>query len=145
MGKEKGEEGEIVVDKPLALMAYLMSTRHPPGEENKKMALIELYEDNGGNLYIVDAEGNIIPDLECANSTFLEDAASVDDWKEPDRYITDSRHHLGDNIADYDTETGKILLYRCPGAAGSKYLGIDPDSDAETVEEIADEIGAVVS
>lgn len=106
------------------------------------MALIELYEDNAGGLYIVDADGNIIPNLEFAASTFAEDAPCVDEWKEEDMYVDVDLNGM-DNIADYDTDTRKVVVYREPGYAGRKYLGLASDSGAETVEEIAGEIGSV--
>ena len=108
------------------------------------MSLIELYEDNAGGLYIVDAQGNTIPDLEYADSTFAQDAPCVDEWKDPDRYC-DAVLSQMDNIADYDTEARRVIVYRRPGAAGRKYLGLPPDSDAYTVEEIAAEIDAISS
>ena len=108
------------------------------------MALIELHENNAGGLYIVDADGNVIPDLEYSGATFADDASSLADWVEEDRY-SGVDVSLMDHIADYDTDARLVIVHRRPGCAGSKYLGLADDSDSESLEDIAAEIGGVVA
>ena len=104
---------------------------------------VTLYEDNAGQLFVIDHLANPHVDLEFAGTTFAYDCAAPSGYADPspccecrvcDGTIIDAigRPYTTDDIEDFavavaEYRDGEVEIVGSPGSAARIYLGLPDD------------------